>query len=50
MNAKVLVVPNTLYTKVHADGTFRIENVPLGRRGASWPGAPRPSGRRRGST
>ena len=30
MTAKVLVVPNMLYTKVHADGTFRIENVPPG--------------------
>ena len=30
MSAKVLVVPSVLYTKVHPDGTFRIENVPPG--------------------
>jgi plastocyanin len=32
MSAKILVVPNTLYTKVKPDGTFRIENVPVGQR------------------
>ena len=32
MNANVMVVPNTLYTKVRADGSFRIENVPVGAR------------------
>ncbi len=32
MNANVMVVPNNLYTKVRADGTFRIENVPVGSR------------------
>jgi plastocyanin len=32
MNANVMVVPNSLYTKVRADGTFRIENVPVGSR------------------
>src|SRR6185295_3606517 len=32
MRAQVLVVPNSLYTRVSADGTFRIENVPVGAR------------------
>lgn len=32
MTADVLVVPNNLYTKVKADGTFRLENVPVGAR------------------
>jgi len=32
MSADVLVVPSPLYTKVRADGTFRIENVPVGMR------------------
>jgi plastocyanin len=37
MSAKVLVVPSVLYAKVHADGTFRIENVPPGvRRLVAW--------------
>ena len=37
MSAKVLVVPSVLYTKVHADGTFRIDNVPSGvRRLVAW--------------
>jgi plastocyanin len=37
MSAKVLVVPSVLYTKVHADGTFRIDNVPPGvRRLVAW--------------
>lgn len=37
MSAKVLVVPSVLYTKVRADGTFRIENVPPGvRRVVAW--------------
>jgi plastocyanin len=37
MSAKVLVVPSVLYTKVHPDGTFRIENVPPGvRRLVAW--------------
>jgi len=30
MTASVLVVPNSLYAKVGADGKFRIENVPVG--------------------
>ncbi|MES1208936.1 MAG: carboxypeptidase regulatory-like domain-containing protein [Pseudomonadota bacterium] len=37
MSAKVLVVPSVLYAKVHADGTFRIDNVPPGvRRIVAW--------------
>jgi plastocyanin len=37
MSAKILVVPSVLYTKVHADGTFRLENVPAGpRRVVAW--------------
>jgi plastocyanin len=37
MSAKILVVPNALYTKVRADGTFRLDNVPAGtRRLVAW--------------
>ena len=37
MTADVLVVPSNLYTKVHADGTFRLDNVPVGaRRLVAW--------------
>jgi plastocyanin len=37
MTASVLVVPSALYTKVGADGRFRIDNVPLGnRRLVAW--------------
>lgn len=32
MSASVLVVPSPLYAKVAADGTFRIDNVPVGAR------------------
>jgi plastocyanin len=32
MSASVLVVPNPLYAKVRSDGSFRIENVPVGAR------------------
>ena len=32
MNANVMVVPNNLYAKVRADGSFHIENVPVGLR------------------
>jgi plastocyanin len=32
MTADVLVVPNNLYTKVKPDGSFRLENVPVGAR------------------
>jgi plastocyanin len=37
MSADVLVVPNGFYTKVHADGTFRLDNVPAGpRKVVAW--------------
>lgn len=37
MNANILVVPGPLYTKVGADGSYRIENVPVGsRRVVAW--------------
>lgn len=41
MSANILVVPSPLYAKVRADGTFRIDNVPLGsHRVIAWsPGA-----------
>ena len=32
MSADILVVPNGLYTKVKADGSFRLEGVPVGSR------------------
>jgi hypothetical protein len=32
MRAQILVVPNSLYTRVAPDGSFRIENVPVGAR------------------
>jgi plastocyanin len=32
MSASVLVVPSPLYTKVKADGSFRLDNVPIGAR------------------
>jgi plastocyanin len=32
MSASILVVPSALYTRVRADGTFRLENVPAGTR------------------
>lgn len=32
MSANVLVVPGPLYARVRADGTFRIDNVPVGMR------------------
>jgi plastocyanin len=32
MSAAVLVVPNTFYTKVKPDGSFRLDNVPAGAR------------------
>jgi plastocyanin len=32
MNANVMVVPNNLYAKVRSDGSFHIENVPVGAR------------------
>ena len=41
MSASVLVVPSPLYAKVRPDGTFRIDNVPVGiRKVVAWsPGA-----------
>ena len=37
MSAKILVVPNALFTKVRADGTFHLDNVPSGtRRLVAW--------------
>ena len=37
MSAKILVVPNALFTKVRADGTFHLDNVPAGtRRLVAW--------------
>jgi len=37
MSANVLVVPSPLFTKVRADGSFRIDNVPVGvRRVVAW--------------
>jgi plastocyanin len=32
MSASILVLPNTMFAKVKPDGTFRIENVPVGSR------------------
>jgi plastocyanin len=32
MSASILVVPSPLYAKVNADGSFRIDNVPVGAR------------------
>ncbi|HVT07383.1 MAG TPA: hypothetical protein VHO67_07985 [Polyangia bacterium] len=32
MSASILVAPSPLYTKVNADGSFRIDNVPVGAR------------------
>src|SRR5205823_4248537 len=32
MNASILVVPSPLFTKVKPDGTYRLENVPVGTR------------------
>jgi plastocyanin len=37
MNANILVVPGPLFAKVGADGSYRIENVPVGaRRVVAW--------------
>jgi plastocyanin len=47
MSAKILVVPNALYTKVRADGTFRLENVPAGpRRLVAWSPEAKPAAQR----
>jgi len=32
MSAQILVVPNRVFAKVNADGTFRLDKVPVGRR------------------
>ena len=32
MRANILVVPNRHYVKVGGDGSFRLENVPVGAR------------------
>jgi plastocyanin len=32
MNANILVVPNAVYTKVRPDGSFRLDNLPVGQR------------------
>lgn len=47
MSAKILVVPNALFTKVRADGTFRLENVPSGpRRLVAWSPETKPTAQR----
>jgi len=47
MSAKILVVPNALFTKVRADGTFRLENVPAGpRRLVAWSPEAKPAAQR----
>jgi plastocyanin len=47
MSAKILVVPNALYTKVRPDGTFRLENVPSGpRRLVAWSPETKPAAQR----
>ena len=44
MNASVLVVPGPLFAKVRADGTFRIDNVPVGvRKLVAWSPNSKPS-------
>ena len=47
MSAKILVVPNALYTKVRPDGTFRLESVPAGaRRLVAWSPETKPAAQR----
>jgi plastocyanin len=47
MSAKILVVPNALFTKVRADGTFHLENVPAGsRRLVAWSPETKPAAQR----
>jgi plastocyanin len=47
MSAKILVVPNALYTKVRPDGSFRLENVPAGaRRIVAWSPETKPAAQR----
>jgi plastocyanin len=43
MTADVLVVPSNLFTKVRPDGTFRLDNVPVGaRRVVAWSPSSKP--------
>jgi plastocyanin len=47
MSAKILVVPNALYTRVRPDGTFRLDNVPSGtRRLIAWSPETKPAAQR----
>ena len=47
MSAKILVVPNALFTKVRPDGTFHLENVPAGsRRLVAWSPETKPAAQR----
>jgi plastocyanin len=47
MNATVLVVPSAIYTKVGADGSFRLENVPAGsRKLVAWSPSAKPTQQR----
>jgi plastocyanin len=47
MSASILVVPSPLYTKVRADGSFRLDNVPVGQRQVTaWGPAAKPSAQR----
>jgi plastocyanin len=44
MSASILVVPNPLFAKVRPDGTFRIDNVPVGsRRLVAWSPGSKPA-------
>jgi plastocyanin len=44
MNANILVVPGPLYAKVGADGSYRIENVPVGsRKIVAWSPSAKPA-------
>jgi plastocyanin len=44
MHASVLVVPNALWTRVGADGSFRIDNVPVGaRKLVAWSAKTKPA-------
>jgi hypothetical protein len=39
MSATVLVTPNNLYTRAGADGSFKLDNVPVGpHRISAWAG------------
>jgi plastocyanin len=47
MNANILVLPNGVFTKVRPDGTFRLENLPVGQRWlTAWGPQAKPSRRR----